>query len=192
MSTASRTDLHTNCGEQMSEDLIQDNDDRLEIEALLAHISRYRLTTFAVLLQQPQFTELGAYRLRQILKKACTGGFIASAVLYLGTRYWFLTSDGARRLKLDESRSGPLSEAAKIRAYALLLFCCSSNKPRYRLEADEIRQRFPTLGRPGMPNSYCFDPSGQGCLSLVRIDAGPWRTMGPNHCFVEERCRKSF
>ena len=79
---------------------------------------------------------------------------------------------GATRCGLEESRSGPLSETAKLRAYALLLFCCWSNKPRYRLTAKELSEQFSVLHRPGMPCTYYFDPTGKGLIGLARIDTG--------------------
>lgn len=97
---------------------------------------------------------------------------MTSATLHLVSRYRFLTTAGATRCGLDESRSGPLSEKAKLRACALLLFCCLADKPRHRLTTNELSQQFSVLHRPGIPGTYYFDPNGKGCIGLARIDAG--------------------
>lgn len=54
----------------------------------------------------------------------------------------------------------------------MLLFCCLSASPRHRLTANELKDRFSILHRPGMPGTYYFDPAGTGCIGLARIDAG--------------------
>lgn len=147
------------------------NDDE-PYEALLRHIARYRLSTFAIMAKLFQLGGKEAYRLRQLLKQASTTGDLASKTLHNQSRYWFLTRKGADRLHLGENRSGPLSDRAKIRAYALLLFCCNPTKLRHRLEADELSSHFPNLHRSGMPSTYCFAPDGDRRITLVRVDAG--------------------
>jgi len=161
-----------NCGNNMSADNlnIESNDD--PIEAVLHHIARYRLSTFATMSRLSELSGLNPRSLRERLREYCDFGELSSAALHAGVRYWFLTPQGATRCGLDESRSGPLSETAKIRAYALLLFCCGSDRPRYRLTADELSSRFPALHRPGMPGTYYLEPAESGCIGLTRIDAG--------------------
>jgi hypothetical protein len=97
---------------------------------------------------------------------------LASAPFHHGETCWHLTAEGARRCGLKEDRTGPLSEPAKIRAYAILHDCCLSDRPRHRLTRSELERHFPTLYEPGLPSSYVFDPEGKGRLGLVRVDAG--------------------
>ncbi|MEJ7592473.1 MAG: hypothetical protein WKF77_13055 [Planctomycetaceae bacterium] len=149
---------------------IESNDD--PIEAVLHHIARYRLSTFAAMMRLAEFKDTKPRALRELLRECCDFGELSSAALHAGVRYWFLTPKGATRCGLDESRSGPLSETAKIRAYAVLLYCCGSDRPRYRLTADELSSRFPALHRPGMPGTYYLEPAESGCIGLTRIDAG--------------------
>ena len=142
------------------------------VEELLTHIARYRLSTFSAMERLPHFNAESPRHLRRILRRCRDADLLSSAALHSGMRYWFLTPAGAVRSGLDESRSGPLSETAKLRAYAMLLFCCLSVEPRYRLTANELKNRFSVLHRPGMPGTYYFDPTGKGCIGLARIDAG--------------------
>lgn len=142
------------------------------IAAILDHIARYRLSTFAALSRLPQFDDESPRHLRRLLRDCRDAGLVTSATLHSGSRYWFLTTAGATRCGLDESRSGPLSEKAKLRAYALLLFCCLADKPRHRLTTNELSQQFSVLHRPGMPGTYYYDPTGKGSIGLARIDAG--------------------
>ena len=165
-----------NCGDVMCAKKTRTTDKRDDsqpaIDAILAHIARYRLSTFAALSRMPQFADESPRHLRRLLRDCREAELLSSAALHSGSRYWFLTPAGATRCELDESRSGPMSETAKLRAYALLLFCCLSDKPRHRLTASELSQQFSVLHRPGMPGTYYYDPTGAGCIGLARIDAG--------------------
>ena len=176
MTTVKLTSFLTNCGDVMcakkTKPIDERDDDQDAAEAILGHISRYRLSTFAVMSQLPEFAEESPRHLRRLLRDCRMAGLLSSAALHSGSRYWFLTEAGAARCGLDKSRSGPLSEKAKLRAYALLLFCCLADKPRHRLTTNELSQQFSVLHRPGMPGTYYFDPNGKGCIGLARIDAG--------------------
>ncbi|WP_437191142.1 hypothetical protein [Planctomicrobium sp. SH527] len=143
-----------------------------DVSALLEHLARYRLTELAVLKRLPAFTDWRPGDLRQLLRDCERQRLIGAAPLHHAARYWFLESKGAKRLGLPEQFSGPLSEVAKLRAYAVLRYCCHSEPMRHQLTADELKQHFPTLHRPGMPNHYYFDPQGKGTIGLLRIDAG--------------------
>lgn len=146
--------------------------ERQATETLLAHVARYRLSVFAAISQLPEFTGFGPRRIRRLLRKCCDAGELSSALLHHGARYWYLTRDGAQQCGLDAERSGPLSETGKIRAYAMLTFCCLSASRRYRLTTDEFSRLFPVLHRPGMPGTYYFEPASHGQLGMARIDAG--------------------
>ena len=166
----------TNCGDVMSVHDIQisdeGDDDRDAMAALLKHVARYRLSTFAAMTRLPEFIAESPRYLRRLLRQCRDAGVLSSAALHSGMRYWFLTDKGAVCCGLDESRSGPLSETAKLRAYAMLLFCCMSSRPRYRLTADELSERFSALHRPGMAGTYYFNPNESGSIGLARADAG--------------------
>jgi hypothetical protein len=116
-----------NCGDIMSADrfyaTVETDDDREAVDAVLGQIARYRLSTFAAMAQLPEFSDQSPRYLRRLLRDCRAAGLLSSAALHSGMRYWFLTAAGAARCGLDESRSGPLSEPAKVRAYAMLLFC---------------------------------------------------------------------
>jgi len=165
-----------NCGDVMCATKTKITYERYDgqdaVEAILGHIARYRLSTFAALSRLSLFAGESPRHLRRLLRDCREAGLVTSAALHSGSRYWFLTPAGATRCGLDESRSGPMSETAKLRAYALLLFCCLSDKPRHRLTASELSQQFSLLHRPGMPGTYYFDPTGKGSIGLARIDAG--------------------
>ena len=142
------------------------------VDALVSHLARYRLTVFAALERLPVFSTFGPRQIKQVLRDCQRQSLIGCATLYQGTRYWYLDVLGALRCGLPEERIGPLSEPAKLRALAILRFCCLSDQPRHRLIADELAQNFPALARPGLPDGYYFDPAGEGRLGLIRVDAG--------------------
>lgn len=142
------------------------------IDAVLDHIARYRLTVFPALQQLPVFSACGPRQIRDVLRECQRQSLISSAPLHHGARYWYLDALGAQVCDLAEERVGPLSEPAKIRALAMLRFCCLSDRPRRRLTAEELTTAFPVLARVGLPSGYYFDPVGTGRLGLCRVDAG--------------------
>ena len=103
--------------------------------------------------------------------RAVTSLLIASAPLHAGLRYWYLLPPGAELAGVKSDRTGPLSESAKLRAFALLQFCLSGKVRRERLTTEELSRYFPELARPGLPGTYYFDPSA-GRLGLARLDVG--------------------
>ena len=146
-------------------------------EAVLNHVARYRLTVFAALERLPVFSARGPRQIKDVLRDCQRQSLVGSAPLHHGAKYWYLDAVGAERCGLAEQRIGPLSEPAKLRALALLRFCCLSDKPRHRLTADDLARNFPSLQRPGLPSGYYFDPAGSGRLGLARVDAarrGRW------------------
>ncbi len=158
-------------------------------EAVLNHVARYRLTVFAAIERLPVFSAMGPRQIKDVLRDCQRQSLVGSAPLYHGAKYWYLDAVGAERCGLAEQRIGPLSEPAKLRALALLRFCCLSDKPRHRLTPDDLARHFPSLYRPGLPSGYYFDPAGSGRLGLARIDAarrGRWdRVLQTGNRFAE-------
>ena len=162
-----------NCGETMSAIHLPENVTTADvIIEVLRHIDRYRLTVLEALERLPVFAGLRSQQIRRVLRRLECRALIASAPLHRGVTYWYLLPQGTQRLGLPEDRSGSLSEPAKIRAYAMLRFCCLSAKPRVRLTRQDIATRLPEFDRPGLPSLYYFESSGSGRLGITRIDAG--------------------
>lgn len=142
------------------------------IETVLCQIARYRLTVFAALRTESVWADTGIRSIKHTLRELQQRGWIDSAPLHHQARYWSLTAAGAHQMGVSAERSGPLSEAAKVRAYALLVFCRLLERPRVRLTADEMGHYFPDVDRIGLPTGYYFDPCDHGRLGLARVDAG--------------------
>ena len=142
------------------------------IVAVLQHIDRYRLTVLEALERLPVFAGLRTQQVRRVRRKLERRALIAAAPLHRGVLYWYILPRGSHRLGLTDDRSGPLSEPAKIRAYALLRFCCLSEKPRVRLTHEDIATRLPEFDRPGLPSLYYFESCSSGLLGITRVDAG--------------------
>ncbi len=140
--------------------------------AVIEHIARYRMAVAATLQALPEFVTCTPKELRRLLRSLEAEGIIESQWLHHGLPCWHLTANGAIQSGLSVDRSGLLSESAKLRAYALLRFCCLSKRPRMRLTAEDFRKHFSNLYRIGMPQGYYFDSQGEGTLGLLRIDAG--------------------
>lgn len=163
----------TNCGERMPAMTITDEADTQQaVELVMQHVARYRLSVFAAISRLPAFIDRGPRRIRQVLRQCRDDGWLSSAMLHHSARYWFLTPKGAEHCAFTDQRSGAMCEPAKIRAYAMLRFCCLSTHPRHRLTADELAHSFPDLYRTGMPSTYYFDDAGPGRIGLARVDAG--------------------
>lgn len=164
----------TNCGDSMTDVARRKNEAASDemLDMVLDQVARYRMTVAAAVSRLPMFSAFRPREIRNLLKECRRRSLLDSAPLCQAKTYWHLTVEGAQRCGLPEERMGPLSEAAKIRAYAILLFCCLSEKPRHRLTNPDLERHFPELYRPGLPQGYFFDPEGQGRLGLLRIDAG--------------------
>ncbi len=146
-------------------------------DILLDHLARYRLTIFPALRRLPAFANWRPGQMKDLLREARKQGLIDSAPLHQRARYWYLETAGARRLSLSESQSGPMSEPAKFRAYAMLRFCCLSETLRHRLMSSELKRHLPTAFRLGMPSGYYFAASSTRRLGFARVDtisAGRW------------------
>lgn len=140
--------------------------------AVIEHIARYRVAVAATLQSIPEFANCTPKELRRFLRSLEAEGFIGSQWLHHGIPCWHLADKGAIESGLPLDRSGPLAESAKLRAYAMLRFCCLSKRPRMRLTADDMGTHFSELYRTGMPQGYYFDSRAEGKLGLLRIDAG--------------------
>ncbi len=140
--------------------------------AVLQHIARYRMSVFPALVRLPEFAGQRAANVKQALRELKRLSMIDSATLHHRMQYWHLANDGARHCGLSQARCGPLSEVGKIRAYAFLDFCCLQEVPRRPLTDEEVQAISPDWDRPGLPPTYYFDASGDGCVGLCRVDVG--------------------
>lgn len=173
MSTVWNTNFLMNCGEAMAlktPPLSASAD--AATTSVLQQIARYRLAVFASLRTEAALVDAGPRTIKYVLRDAQQRGWITSAKLHHQARYWRLTAAGAAEIGVALPRSEPLSEPAKLRAYALLAFCRLSDRPRVRLTAEELARYFPDLVRAGLPTGYYLAPQGQSCLGLARVDAG--------------------
>ncbi len=143
-----------------------------QTHALLEHVARYRLTVFAALQQLPVFSGCRPREIKNLLRYCRTQELIGVAPLDQHRRYWYLDSLGAEYCELPPDRTGPLSEPAKIRAVAMLRFCCVSDHSRHLFVADELAESFPMLAAVGLCRGYYFEPGPAGRIGFVRVDAG--------------------
>ena len=145
---------------------------------VLDHVARYRMGVIEALLRLPSCAGLSPKGMRRTLRRlADAEKLLASAPLFGNKRYFYLTTKGEAALGIEpagqgsERRAGPLSEVAKVRAYALVSFCCLADRPRQRLTAAEFKQHFAAYHRPGLPMSYYADYEA-GTFGFARVDAG--------------------
>lgn len=144
-------------------------------QTLIDHVARYRMTVHEAVvkdLNQP----LAATR--RTLPQAVHDGYLNVAPLYRNRRYFYLTQLGANSATTLASgtnapKHGPLSETAKVRAYAMLAFCCLHDSARERLTAVEFQTHFADLYRPGMSANYYIDTAdARPRIGLLRVDFG--------------------
>ena len=138
---------------------------------VLNHVARYRLTTTDAL-EALELPEMATHKQKHDALKHCTRmGWLGSDWLIRGKRYWYLTGS-LERFGIVAKRCGPLSEPAKLRAYAMLSFYCGQNSVRHKLTRIEMAKHFPELDRSGLPDRYYFNTENKGRLGLVRYDFG--------------------
>ena len=161
-----------NCGETMRTQHKQPLTCSRELASyVLNHVARYRLTTTDAL-ETLELPEPATHKQKYDALKQCTRmGWLGSDWLVRGKRYWFLTGS-LEGFGVIAKRSGPLSEPAKLRAYAMLRFCCGQYSVRHKLTHTEITKHFPELDRSGLPDRYYFNTENKGRLGLVRYDLG--------------------
>ena len=161
-----------NCGETMKH--YQRNSPTCSRELasyVLNHVARYRITTTDAL-ETLELPEPATHKQKNDALKHCTRmGWLGSDWLIRGKRYWYLTGS-LEEFGIVAKRSGPLSEPAKLRAYAMLNFCCGLNSVRHKLTRIELAKHFPELDRSGLPDRYYLNTENKGRLGLVRYDFG--------------------
>jgi hypothetical protein len=145
---------------------------------VLDHVARYRIGVVEALLRLPSSAGMSAKGMRRTLRRIVEDEkLLASAPLFGQHRYVYLTKAGEAALRIEaaeqggDRREGPLSEPAKVRAFAFVSFCCLSDRPRQRLTPKEFREHFAAHHRPGLPMGYYADYEA-GKLGFTRIDAG--------------------
>ena len=162
----------TSCGETMRTKQKQPLTCSRELAShVLSRVARYRLTT-ADAIETLELPEPATHQQKHDALKHCARmGWVGSDWLIRGRRYWYLTGllEGYGTVA---KRSGPLSEPAKLRAYAMLSFCCGLNPVRHKLTRIEMAKHFPELDRSGLPDRYYLNTENKGRLGLVRYDLG--------------------
>ena len=162
----------TSCGETMRTKQKQPLTCSRELAShVLSHVARYRLTTTDAI-ETLELPEPATHQQKHDALKHCTlMGWLGSDWLIRGKRYWYRT--GSLEVPgITAKRSGPLSEPAKLRAYAMLSFCCGLNSDRHKLTRIEMAKHFPELDRSGLPDRYYLNTENKGRLGLVRYDLG--------------------
>jgi hypothetical protein len=145
------------------------------VRLALGHVARYRLTTPEALRTVPPLRLATNATALALLRDLAAEGGLGHAPLDRHGSYFYLTAQGAREVIGEDSArlSGPLSESAKLRAFALLAFCRLSSVNRERLSADDLRRLVPGLDTGGMPSTFYAERSETTrALGFARIDAG--------------------
>jgi hypothetical protein len=141
----------------------------------LGHVARYRLTTPEALKAVAALRLATTASALALLRTLTTEGLLGQAPLDRHGPYFYLTPKGGREVIGSEltHQSGPLSEPAKLRAFALLAFCRLIGVNRERLSADDLRRLVPGLDTGGMPSTFYAERSeSRRVLGFARNDAG--------------------
>lgn len=142
-------------------------------ERILRHIKRYRITTNEIL---RSLLSLSPDSLKTIRKRLVARNCLASRPLGPGRRHYYqLTTKAATMLGEPPEVAKPLGLQALARAYAVLLFCCRSRRPRKRINREELREHYPEFVQANMTNQadyYLDDWGGEPRLARIVIDYG--------------------
>jgi hypothetical protein len=140
---------------------------------LLRHVARYRLTTAEVVRTVAGLRLKTNVQALEYLQSLVQQGWLGEAPFDRRGPYFFLTEQAAKRLNLPNDRFGPLSESAKLRAYAMLAFCRLMNVHRERLSLDDLRRLVPSLDTAGMTATfYAARTETTRTLGFARLDVG--------------------
>jgi len=166
------------------------DDDKL---AVLEHVTRYRITTPAVL--------AGALRddsedeAKALLDSLVSGGWLAKQLLSLkGEEPCFrLSEKAADYLKIDLKFAAPLQPDARAERYAIARFCCCGDTFRQLFSRDEFISAFGHLWYAGQPTTYYLEPASpdRSRLAFLKVDGtspGRWdRLIASCQEFVAKR-----
>jgi len=140
---------------------------------VMEHVARYRMTTYPAVNSLRGVRHFGRRRLRQLLNSMCRSRQLGRSTLFHQKHYFFLADDGASPTKGAGRRTGPLSETAKVRNYAIQSYCLRGGVYRSRLTKEELASMLPEIDRPGLPLNYYVDTSSDAPrLGFVRVDVG--------------------
>lgn len=144
---------------------------------VLDHVARYKMGVPESVARLPSLEGWTPGRVKSTLKRLRGEGYLKGSPLYGDRSYDYLTREGAMALDLpldgrDADRLGqPLAEVPKVRAYAVLAYCCLAERPRQRLTPDEFKRLFAGHDSTGLPLSYYADHEAKK-LGFVRVDTG--------------------
>lgn len=143
------------------------------VQLALRHVARYRLTTPEAVKTVAALRLSTNARALAFLRELVATNWLSEAPLDRHGPYFFLADHGAGDMCRPARRSGPLSEVAKARAFALLAFCRLTGADRERLSPDDLRRVVPALDSGGMPTTFYAERSTTTrSLGFARIDVG--------------------
>ena len=162
--------------------------------AVLGHVAKHGMTTKAVLPLDPLVDIPTVDAAKKRLQRLRTAGFLDSAILYENRYYFHLTKKGARFTGETVRDQMHLSDDAKVRAYAGLIFCTDPQTKCQKQSAAEFKQRFAMLWKPGMRLDYYLNISDPQKVRLgyYRVDYSPgsrrWREfIATTKTFIKKR-----
>ena len=144
---------------------------------VLEHVARYRISVVRAVERLPAFEQVDRPAVRKLLGNLERDGFLGKGNLVTGSanhplgKYYFLTPRGSQWVG-GRTRTGPVAPPARLRAYAILWFCCLAEVLRFKYTAEELRKDWPALYSGG-PAHYYIDTEGDADrLALLRVDGG--------------------
>jgi hypothetical protein len=147
------------------------------VRRVLLHVARYRLTTPEALSTVEALRLKTKANAHALLQRLVIDGLLGEAPFDRHGGYFFLTDVGGRdvfgRRNPVGRRSGPLSEPAKVRAFAMLAFCRLMATNRELLSPDDLRRAVPDIETGGMASSFYVErnPTTRK-LGFARVDVG--------------------
>jgi hypothetical protein len=145
------------------------------------------MTTKKALASLPCFKGAGPRAIENVVRRLCEAGYLRSSPLFDNECYFHLTRRATDLLGLHPDLAKPLTEDQKIRAFAILSYCClHPDGRRDRLTPEEFKRLFPGLYKSGQRVQYYVvnlnDVPRLGYLKVDRGGNGRWDR-------AIERCR---
>ncbi|MCB0324633.1 MAG: hypothetical protein KDD69_13720 [Bdellovibrionales bacterium] len=152
---------------------------------IFEHIMRYRMTTREVL-QRLFFTDSELNAVTKVTSRLVEHGFLRRYELYPSRSYFTLGPASRHFLGIRQNATRDLGPIAKAREFAVLCYCCLSDKVRERLTVSELNTKLPGFALGGLDNShYYLDRHGDTTrLTYMRVD------LGGSIDHILRKCRK--
>ena len=138
-------------------------------QLILNHVARYRMTTLDSI-RRVVLPGISKNAASKIANRLCDGGLLQKHKLLYPMNYFVLGELAVRRFGIGIHRAEALGSQSLPQEFALLAFATLGMHQHLRLNAAEVKRRYPWLPLAFATAPHCLDEAN--VLELVRVDLG--------------------